>query len=193
MRTTPAQVQAMERTTQMAVSILPTLRRLVAPVLFVTAGCGATQSDDAGGAEAAVATLRAMDSALSAAVAARDPERTAGFYADNAVLMPVAEPIVEGRDAIREEWRHVFGIPGFTNTSRLVALEPSQAGDLAYLRGVYESPMLGPDGQQVIERGKWLSVWKRQADGAWRIVADIFNTDAPPPDHQRSTAAPRTP
>lgn len=183
----------MERIKQMAVSILPSLRRLAAPVLFVTAGCGAAQSSEARDAEAAIATLRAMDSALSAAVAARDPERTAGFYAENAVLMPVAEPIVDGREAIREEWRHVFGIPGFKNTSRLVALEPSRSGDLAYLRGVYESPMLGADGQQVVERGKWVSVWKRQADGAWRIVVDIFNTDAPPPDHQRSTADPRTP
>lgn len=178
---------------QMAVRTLLVLRRWATPVLLVTAGCGAAQSREARDAEGALATLRAIHSALSAAVAARDPERTAGFYADNAVLTPVAEPIIEGGEAIREEWRHVFGIPGFTNTSRLVAVEPSRAGDLAYMRGVYQSPMLGPDGQQVIERGKWVSVWKRQADGEWRIVVEIFNTDAPPPDHQRSTAEPRTP
>lgn len=178
---------------QILASVGPRLRRWTALILLGTAGCGPAQPREAREADGAVAALRAMDSALSAAVAARDPERTAGFYADNAVLMPVAEPIVEGRAAIREEWRHVFGIPGFTNTSRLVAVEASRAGDLAYLRGIYETPMLGPGGQQVIERGKWVSLWKRQADGEWRIVVDIFNTDAPPPDHERSTAEPRTP
>lgn len=159
--------------------------------LLAATGCGAPPHPGVGDAVGAIASLRALDSALSAAVAARDAERPAASYAENAVLMPVAEPIVEGRDAIGDEWRHVFGIPGFKNTSRLIAVDVSGAGDLAYLRGVYESPMLGTDGQQVIERGKWVSVCKRQADGAWRIVVDIFNTDAPPPEHQRRTADPR--
>ena len=148
----------------MLANVGPTVRRWAPFILLGTVACGPAQPREAREADGAVAALRAMDSALSVAVAARDAERTAEFYSENAVLMPVAEPIVEGRAAIREEWRHVFGIPGFTNTSRLVAVEPSRAGDLAYRRGVYETPMLGPGGQQVTERGKWVSIWKRQAD-----------------------------
>jgi ketosteroid isomerase-like protein len=138
----------------------------------------------------ALADLQRADSMIQAAIAARDAERTASFYAENAVLMPVAEPAVEGRVAILEEWRHVFGIPGFANRATLVAAEPSVAGDLGYTRGTYESPMSGPDGQPLLERGKWVSVWKRQDDGQWRIIVDIFNTDSPPPVHASSTAAP---
>jgi uncharacterized protein (TIGR02246 family) len=125
---------------------------------------------------------------VTAAIAARDPERTVAFYADDAVVMPVAEPIVEGRAAILEEWRHVFGIPGYASHSRLVASAVSTAGDLGYTRGTYDSPMLGPGGKPVVERGKWVSVWKRDTDGRWRIVIDIYNTDTPPPEHQPSTA-----
>jgi ketosteroid isomerase-like protein len=138
--------------------------------------------------ESALAELRIADSLVSAAIAAKDAERTAAFYAVDAVLLPIAEPIVEGRAAIQEEWRHTFGIPGFSNTVRLVASDVSSAGDLGYTRGTYASPMLGPDGKQVVERGKWVSVWKRDASGNWRIVLDISNTDAPPPDHQESNA-----
>lgn len=163
------------------------LRSGVASALMVAAACG-TPSNYAPDAAAALSSLRAADSSLQAAVAARDAERTAAFYTNDAVLMPVAEPIVEGRAAILEEWRHVYGIPGFANSSRLVAAEVSTVGDLGYTRGTYESPMLGPGGQQVVERGKWVSLWKREAGGRWRIVVDIFNTDTPPPDHQPSTA-----
>jgi hypothetical protein len=31
----------------------------------------------------------------------------------------------------------------------------------------------------VTEQGKYVEVWKKQADGKWKVVADIFNTDAP--------------
>jgi uncharacterized protein (TIGR02246 family) len=141
----------------------------------------------------ALAALRTADSLVQAAIVARDAERTASFYAEQAVMMPVAESIIEGRTAILAEWRHVFGIPGYANRAQLVAADLSTAGDLGYTRGTYETPMLGPDGQQLLERGKWVSVWKRQADGEWRIVVDIFNTDTPPPIHALSTVKPGPP
>ncbi len=58
---------------------------------------------------------------------------------------------------------------------------------------MYESPMLGPDGQKLLERGKWVSVWKHEADGQWRIAVDIFNTDTPAPFHAPSTVEPVRP
>jgi ketosteroid isomerase-like protein len=36
----------------------------------------------------------------------------------------------------------------------------------------------GPD--RVVERGKYLNVWK-QEDGTWKIHANMWNTSAPPP------------
>jgi hypothetical protein len=32
----------------------------------------------------------------------------------------------------------------------------------------------------LIERGKYVTVYKKQADGGWKAVADIDNEDAPP-------------
>ncbi|WP_411281526.1 YybH family protein [Gemmatimonas sp.] len=134
----------------------------------------------------ALAALRTADAMVQEAIVSRDAERATSFYAENAVMMPVAESSVEGRAAILAEWRHVFGIPGFANRARLVASEVSTAGDFGYTRGTYESPMLSTDGQSLLERGKWVSIWKRQSDGHWRIIVDIFNTDTPPPVHAPS-------
>jgi ketosteroid isomerase-like protein len=31
------------------------------------------------------------------------------------------------------------------------------------------------------DRGKLVEVWKKQLDGTWKTVTDIFNSDLPPP------------
>ena len=130
-----------------------------------------------------VAAVRAADSALTLAVSARDVERVIGFYASDATLLPTAKPLIAGRDAIRAEWVELFAIPSFNNTTRLIQVEVAQGGEMAFTRGSYETLLTGQDGKPVTEVGKWVTIWRKQADGSWRIVVDIYNTDTPPPDH----------
>ena len=129
-------------------------------------------------------SIEAIDSALTQAVAARDLDKIVSFYAEDAVLMPTAEPIVSGKAAIREEWHHILSIPDFQNKSVLTRSLVSKGGDLAYSMGTYVATLRGENDQLVNEPGKWLTVWARQGDGSWLIVADIYNTDIPPPDHK---------
>ena len=44
-----------------------------------------------------------------------------------------------------------------------------------------------------MDRGKYLEVWKKQADGKWKVVADMFNSDLPlaPPAEKKVRAKPR--
>ena len=129
-------------------------------------------------------SLRASDEALQNAVAARDLDAIMTFYADDAVLLPTAEPIVSGRAAIEEEWRHILSIPDFANKSALTKIEIATSGDWAYTMGTYVATMRGEDGNITTEPGKWVSIWKRQRGGKWKIAVDTYNTDIPPPDHK---------
>ncbi len=162
-------------------------RLLAVTLLLLGTACQRTVPADDVRSEA-LATLRAADSTLQIAIAARDLAGTMAFYADDAVTMPLAKPSGTGRDAIREEWEHNFGIPGYSNAAPLTALDVSQDGTMGVTRGTYAATMNAPDGKSIVERGKWVSVWRRAADGPWRITVDIYNTDSLPPDHQRSTA-----
>lgn len=150
--------------------------------LFVTqaAACAQTNSSQ----KAAPDTLRALDIQLQNAITDGDLERIMSFYAEDAVLLPAAEPLIEGKEAIRDEWAHILTIPGFQNTSALAKLDISASGDLAYIVGSYKAVMMGEDGGTVQEPGKWVTIWKRQPTGGWRIVVDMYNTDVPPPDHK---------
>jgi ketosteroid isomerase-like protein len=55
------------------------------------------------------------------------------------------------------------------------------AGDWAIQRYAYQltlTPKAG--GQSMEERGKGIHIFRRQPDGSWLIVQDIWNSDAPP-------------
>ena len=114
---------------------------------------------------------------------ARDLDSIMASCAEDAVLMPAAEPMVKGRAAIREEWKHILGIPHFESNSTLTNAEVAASGDIAHTMGTYLATMMGEDGKTATEPGKWLSVWKKQADGSWRIAVETYNTDIAPPDH----------
>ena len=130
------------------------------------------------------AAVKAADAALQEAVAAKDLGRIMVHYAEDAVLMPAAEPLISGKAAITEEWQHILAIPELENMSTLARAEVASAGDLAYTMGSYRARMMGEAGVLVDEPGKWVSIWKRQPDGKWRIIVETYNTDVPPPDHK---------
>ena len=55
-----------------------------------------------------------------------------------------------------------------------------ECADLAYVSGSYELTENDASGKPMTDKGKYLEVWKKQANGSWKCVADIFNSDLPP-------------
>jgi ketosteroid isomerase-like protein len=128
--------------------------------------------------------LRKADASVQNAIAGKNLDSLMSFYAEDACLLPTAEPMVKGKESIRAEWSHVFKIPNFDNKSTLTKVEVSKGGDIAYTMGTYQAVLMGEDGKLTQEPGKWVSIWKKQSNGEWRIIVDIYNTDIAPPDHK---------
>jgi ketosteroid isomerase-like protein len=63
----------------------------------------------------------------------------------------------------------------FSNAANKV--EAAKSGDLAYETGTFEESFKDANGQPVRLVGKYAVVWKKQADGQWKAIVDIFNTD----------------
>ena len=67
----------------------------------------------------------------------------------------------------------------------------SEAGDLGYTTGPYEFRAKGPDDTEV-SYGSFVSVWRRQKDGSWKVVLDTGAESPrpePPPPHWRAPGA----
>src|SRR5260370_40607148 len=105
--------------------------------------------------------------------------------AESATLMRRTHGVVQGRAAIR-----AF-IGAFPPLSHFTAspIEIDGRADLAYVRGTYQMTFASPPGRPAIEdHGKFLEIRRRQNDGKWLVVADIFNSDQPAkPERERDS------
>ncbi len=98
------------------------------------------------------------------------------LWADDAVNMPPNEAALVGLPAIME-WMEAFPeVTAFTSTPS----EISGAGDVAYVRGVYEYTAT-VEGESVTDSGKYLVVMRKDADGSWKTTSQIWNSDLPLP------------
>jgi uncharacterized protein (TIGR02246 family) len=130
------------------------------------------------GTEQVAQLIRAMDQEFMANVKTGDAARlVAEFYADDARVLPPNQPAVSGKAAILELWKGVL-----ESGLRDVALNTTHvetSGDLAYGLGSYRMT-LGRSGEAPKhDEGKYVVVYRKQIDGQWRAIIDMFNSNKP--------------
>ena len=148
-------------------------------LVFLALGCG-QQQPPADTRAADEAAIRETDMAWSKAAAAKQVDAMPSYYAEDGSMLPPNAPIVTGREAIHKTWTQLFETPGFSVSWQPAKVEVARSGDLAYSQGTYELTMNDPKGNPVQDRGKYVVVWRKGADGSWKAVADMFNSDLSP-------------
>jgi uncharacterized protein (TIGR02246 family) len=125
------------------------------------------------------AALRALIKDWSAAAQAKDAGKFVSIYADDAVVMMAGAPDIEGLAAIREGIPAMMQDPAFALSFEADRVEVARSGDLAYETGSYSMTMTGPDKKPATEKGHYVVVWRKGADGAWKVVVDAPVSDPP--------------
>jgi ketosteroid isomerase-like protein len=111
----------------------------------------------------------------------KDIDKFVSYYASDGSVYPQAMPIATGSAAIRDTMTKIASMPGFSLQWTSVKADVSASGDLGYTSGTYEMSADSAAGTPMIEKGKYVTIWKKQPDGQWKAAEDIFNADAPPP------------
>ncbi len=122
------------------------------------------------------AALLAADRAFAAATAARGLDGWLEYFADDAVIFPERGPAVSGKEAIAAYYRETGFDPRPLRWQPTAARLDGGCG-LGTTWGVWTLELPGDGGEAVTRRGKYLTVWQRQADGRWKVVADIGNAE----------------
>jgi ketosteroid isomerase-like protein len=121
--------------------------------------------------------IRELDKEWSAAAQSKDVSKTVAYYAEEAAAFPYNAPIAAGKEQIQRMWTGLMALPGFSLTFVPAKIEVAKSGDLAYDVGTFELKFNDAGGNTTTAAGKYVVVWKKQADKRWKVVADIFNTD----------------
>ena len=115
---------------------------------------------------------------LLKAVNASDLPGVLAVWSDGGILMAPHHPSVHGRAAIEQYFRGLFRRSRVTFSFTASRIEVS--GDLAFERVEYAASVLPlADGPERHDAGKGVHVYRRQADGSWKLAMDIWNSDIP--------------
>ena len=130
------------------------------------------------------ATLLRLDREWSGTVKVLD--KFLSYYAADASVYAPGMPVATGSRAIRDVFTKMTAAPGFSLQFGATKADVSASGDVGYTTGTYQMTMNGAP-----EKGKYVTVWKKQSDGQWKAMEDIFNADAgPAPPSQHVMVAP---
>ncbi|MGE5353069.1 MAG: YybH family protein, partial [Acidobacteriota bacterium] len=122
---------------------------------------------------AAAATVEQAAVQFMQAINRGDAAAAAGFYADDAVIMPPDIDIIQGTNGIKNFWAKVITIGGRFDT--LTTAKVNVNNETVDEVGRYFLSINKPGQNPMQEKGKFVFVWKRQPDDTWKITTHIWN------------------
>jgi uncharacterized protein (TIGR02246 family) len=127
------------------------------------------------------AGIAAADSAFQAAANAGNAVGVAAVYATDASLLPPNLPLRRGRTAIQAYWAGL--LDAYTVTFEVVSDMIEGRGDLAYNMGHYRFTAVPKEKNApgIADEGKFVEILKKQPDGNWKYIVDIYNSNLAPP------------
>lgn len=145
--------------------------------LFISAGPLLGQTSHKANAEDAV---RAADAAWLKAYEAKDVDKSVTFLDENASMLAPNTPIATGKTAVAK-----LIARDLAQLDSKIRWHPdkagvAQSGELGYTSGFYDWSFKDKSGKVISDTGKYLTVWKKQPDGKWKVLFDTYNSDNPP-------------
>ncbi|MBZ5621275.1 MAG: DUF4440 domain-containing protein [Acidobacteriia bacterium] len=110
----------------------------------------------------------------------KDADRIAAHYTDNGNVMIPNSPMMTGKDAIGKAMKDALADPNWSLALQPVEVEVSRGGDLGYTRGTYVLTATDPSSKKAVtEKGRFVTIFRKEADGSWKAVQEISNAEAP--------------
>jgi ketosteroid isomerase-like protein len=126
------------------------------------------------------AAVRQADENWDKAAQSKKVDDWVAFYAKDAVLLPPNDKKFDSQEGIRKYIGELLGAPGLAIHWAPTKVEVARSGDLAYTQGSYTLTTTDAKGKPTTDQGKTVEIWKRQEDGTWKCIVDMWSSDLPP-------------
>jgi uncharacterized protein (TIGR02246 family) len=152
-----------------------------AVIAFTMAACNQAPPPPPDTHDADVKAINDLEAQWNQAYVAKDPDKIASFYADDAVLMVPGEDAIRGKDAIHSGFKQMVADSAMSLKFHSDRVDVAKSGDMAYSAGTYEMTATDSATHKVInDHGNFVTDYRKQADGSWKAVADIATSAVPP-------------
>lgn len=101
-----------------------------------------------------------------------DASLIAGLFAADGVLLGRNGKSFKGPNQILERMKTVMNAAGKGVKATVTTVDLWLDGEIAYETGKYGYTSQ-EKGQPVTDEGRYVTIWRRQSDGSWKIVADM--------------------
>jgi uncharacterized protein (TIGR02246 family) len=160
------------------------IRRLVPCTIALTLACAAPAPEQAAppaapDPAAVRQTIEAANARQVDAILKGDAQAAVANYADDAVFMNPGAPAAQGKAALVDLFTGMIQQGSFSDV-KMQTVDVVVSGDLAVENGTYRWTLTPKGGKAMPDSGKYMTVWRKQADGGWKIIRDINNSDVPP-------------
>jgi uncharacterized protein (TIGR02246 family) len=167
-----------------------TLFGLAAGMLLLLGGCTQAPPPVVDTRDADIKAIKEADAAEARDMAGKAFDKMASYYADDAILYTPGAPAAVGKDAIQAMAKTLHDIDLDLKFSAS-KVDVAKSGDIGYAAGTYTEMATDPKTKRrSMEKGNYVTVYKKQADGGWKIIQDINTTDSAPTTvaHLKTTA-----
>jgi len=101
----------------------------------------------------------------------------ASWFADDGVALGNGKPPLVGKVAIERSATWSPKVYQLTWTPTDGMMGPS--GDMGYTWGHYEGHSKDANGNPVTTSGRYMTIWRREQDGTWKVVLDAGSNEPP--------------
>jgi len=122
-------------------------------------------------------SIAEANSKFGEAVRSGNATALASLYTEDTRFLPAKGEMIQGSEGVEAYWAGALqsGIKEIV----LTTVEIIGMGDMVCEIGK-AAVTIQPEGQETIEDiGKYVVIWKKTADGAWKLHVDIWNTNLP--------------
>ena len=112
----------------------------------------------------------------------RDVGKIVSHYSDDAVVIETGGPPVKGPQEAKKLYTAAAADPASSLDFAPIDIAIAASGDIGYVRGYFKAINTVPNtGRTAEEKGTYISIYKKQANGTWKVAVDIGSAETPLP------------
>jgi ketosteroid isomerase-like protein len=146
----------------------------IAIVAVALSGCGARRQ-----AKPGPGVLMTADREFARATAERRLEGFSSFLAEDVTTIRPNSPVVHGKKEVADRWAKLLSDPASSITWNPLHAAISDDGEMGFTLGSYEVTRANGLTRAVAGTGKYVTIWRKQSDGSWKVAFDSGVQDTP--------------